>query len=223
MPRKYYRKKRNYRKKPYRNQRRRNYKLALMKSPMPTVYTTKLKYTQIIQIASNIVAGVASVIVFSANGLYQPNITSSDHQPRGYDEIQALYSHYRVLGSKITFRCTNGDSNFGAITGISLQASSSANTYITDYTEDSNTVKRMVGNNDGSSVGVMTYKCAPHKFLGLKYDEDNLRGNVSSNPSEQAYYHIFTNNVGGTTSAVTGEVEIEYLCQFFEPLSLTQS
>lgn len=219
MPRKY----RKYRKKPYRNQRRRNYKIKMMKSPMPTIHTTKLKYTEMLSLTSSAVVGNASVYVYSANGLYDPNITGVGHQPRGFDEMINLYYHYRVLGAKITFRGTNGDGDFGQIFGISLQGSYITNTNMTDYTEDTNSVSRIVGNNDGSSTITITYKCAPHKFLGLKYDEDSLRGDSTTNPTEQAYFHIFTNSVGGVASAVKGEVSIEYLCQFFEPISLTQS
>lgn len=221
---------RPYRKKkkgpPRRRYRRKRYNRGyqVSKSPMPKVFTTNLKYSEIIAITANATAGLAAAHVFSANGIYDPNITGVGHQPRGFDEIQALFNHNRVLGSKITIRCSWGNADIGCVAGIALMASNSVQTNMSDYTEYMKNVKRVFGTNDGLGAGTLTMKACPHKFLGLKYDEDNLRGSASGNPSEQAYWHIF---LGALASAAASdlkvEVDIQYLCQFFEPKVLTES
>lgn len=38
--------------------------------------------------------------VFRLNSLYDPNETGTGHQPRGYDELAAIYNSYTVLGAK---------------------------------------------------------------------------------------------------------------------------
>lgn len=216
------RNKRTYRKRPYR--RRRRNRLTIMKSPMPTVFTTKLKYSEIVSLASQATAGLASAYVFSANGLYDPNITGTGHQPRGFDELIALYNHYRVIGSKITVRMSWGHSDHGIVAGICLLGDYSVQTNQSDYTENGNNVKTVIGTNDGYNIGTVSYKTAPHKFLGMKYDEDNLRGTSSANPTEQAYYHVYFSPLNNITSTnLTMEIDIEYISQFFEPKVLTQS
>ena len=54
-------------------------------------------------------AGVISQYVFSANGVYDPNITSTGHQPLGFDTMMLYYEQYTVIESRITVTaCGNG-------------------------------------------------------------------------------------------------------------------
>lgn len=219
--------KKNY-KKPYKkryNRNRRNYKLSIKKSPMPTKFTTKLKYSDTFSLTATTTAGTATAYIYSGNGLYDPDITSVlNHQPRGFDELMAIYNNYRVLGCKITLRGCWLDPNVGVVFGAAVFNDSSIKSLLTDYLERSYSVKRICGTNDGSSVITMNYKFCPHKFLGQKYDEDTLSGTASANPSDQAYIHVFLASVKGSAgSEMAGSIEIEYLTQFHEPKFLTQS
>lgn len=61
--------------------------------------TAHLRYVDTVTIDP----GAASILkhTFSANGLFDPDITSTGHQPLMYDEYSALYKQYRVISSKI--------------------------------------------------------------------------------------------------------------------------
>ena len=61
---------------------------------------TKLRYVEYFTL-NPAAAGLPATHVFSANGLYDPNITGVGHQPRGFDQLMALYDHYYVSRSKI--------------------------------------------------------------------------------------------------------------------------
>lgn len=220
----YYAKKkyRKKNKKPYRSYKTQNFSL-MRKSPMPNVFSTKMRYAHNFNLDAGI-AGIATQ-VFSCNGLYDPDISGTGHQPRGFDEIVVMYDHWRVLGAKITLRVQNGSSDQGSIFGISIQQNNTPLTLLNDYLESGTVVSKMVGTNDGMGVNGASYKLAPYKWLGLKSTEDTYAGTTSSNPNEQAFFHIFTGCVDDTVNpaALQCYVVIDYIVQFFEPKFLTQS
>lgn len=80
------------------------YSLSLV-SPLPTKYTTKLVYSE--EIAINAGAGTTGQYVFSMNGMWDPDISGVGHQPRGFDQLLAMYDHFVVIGSKITVTVDN--------------------------------------------------------------------------------------------------------------------
>jgi hypothetical protein len=66
------------------------------------VYSEKVTFTM--------TSGALASYVFSGNGLYDPNITGTGHQPYGYDLYNVLYRRYVVHSSNIkaTFMLTPG-------------------------------------------------------------------------------------------------------------------
>ncbi|PWN73053.1 hypothetical protein CV717_29100, partial [Bacillus cereus] len=60
----------------------------------------------------------ATFYYFSCNGIHDPNITGTGHQPYGHDTVASLYNHYRVDKSVITVSpTTSGSQN---IWGVSI-------------------------------------------------------------------------------------------------------
>lgn len=49
-------------------------------------------------------SGVITQYVFTANGMYDPNITGTGHQPMGFDTMMLYYEQYTVLRSSVTLR-----------------------------------------------------------------------------------------------------------------------
>ncbi len=47
-------------------------------------------------------AGAMAAHIFSANGLFDPDITGVGHQPYSFDQWMAVYDHYHVVGAKIS-------------------------------------------------------------------------------------------------------------------------
>lgn len=171
-------------------------------------------------------AGITGVHVFSANGLYDPNITGTGHQPTGFDQMMQFYDHYTVIGSKITVTFYNGNSA-NTVTGlVSLMDTSSTNTDIQQYVENGRCVFEELDVSGNSQLGTVTLGCPVSKFLGRKniLSEDNCRGSASANPSEEAYYHVVcapwaTNDVGTIAFVAT----IEYTAVLTERKSTALS
>lgn len=218
------RKKKNY------NRRRRRYyrkkKGWMLKSPIAKQMITKLKY----QTDFSIDPGLATVDahVFSANGLYDVDITGTGHQPRGWDELITLYDHAVVVGSKIKVNFVQQASAVDTcnIVGISLKDSSSEETTGNDYMEGGYVKYGVVNSINANSIKTITYKCNPNKFLSRSkpLSDPYLKNSSSTNPTEQAFWHVWGSGMDGHNGGLCNiNVNIEYLVVFLEPKNPAQS
>lgn len=168
-------------------------------------------------------AGLAQSWVFSANGMYDPDITGVGQQPVGFDNMTALFDHYTVIYSKIRVDYYSTDTTYSAVCGVLLK----------DNATTSNNVMNLLC---GESVSVtvnpqqpmnqVVKGCNVSKFLGRPaiMSEDDLRGTSTTNPTEQAYYHVFVQpNTTADIAEVTCVVRIDYVAIWTEPRSLSNS
>lgn len=174
--------------------------------------------------------GAASnAYVFSANGLYDPDITGAGHQPMGYDQLMALYEHYTVTNARITVSFVNESTTENAYVGIAMFPDSSVETVPTKMIENGLLKREWLAPNAGSSKSQcsITYSCKIAKLNGRPGNivgDDLYRGDSASNPTEQSYFHIFAYNLSTvSTCSVRFDVVIEYDAMFTEPRKLTQS
>lgn len=195
-----------------------------MKSPVPRTMMTKMKYVS--SFAIDPALGVVGVRVFSTNGLYDPDITGVGHQPRGFDQLMALYDHYTVCGSKISVQFSpRNNSTIPQTVGVALRDNATAEVDILDYLEQGYVKSTSLSPNSGYR-SIINYKCNPRRWLGYKdtRDADNLKGTASANPTEQAYWHVFTEPIEGVDAqAVYCRATIEYILLLTEPKDLISS
>lgn len=164
----------------------------------------------------------AGTYVFSANGLFDPDITGTGGQPMGFDQIIQFFNHYTVMRARI--RVT-----FSAITGgglismcaLSLNGSSTPVTVVEDLIENGDIQVNVLGfaGAYGSQV-TMTKVVDLGKFQGLRntIDDPDMRGDAASNPSEQVYFHLSVWDPEAVTSvSASAQVLIEYDTIFHEP------
>lgn len=172
-------------------------------------------------------AGSCASHVFSANGLYDPDITSTGHQPMGFDNYMALYQDYTVIGSKITIFARSADLTYGQFVGIQLRDDSSVNTDGENIVENGRNVYTHIGQaTSGNDLAQVSYDCNLSEFLGLSHimSCDEARGSASTNPIEQAYYHVFCFPDSVADSAgVRFMAQIDYVVIFSEPRPLATS
>jgi hypothetical protein len=197
-------------------------------TPLPARLHARLKYVSSgVALSAGVTPGVH---VFSANGLYDPDITGTGHQPRGFDQLIALYDHYVVLKSKCKVEFSAPTSNTLQVVGVEVQATSTAQSDYIDYTEQPQCTFSLgpyfasSGAIDSPKVHEITWDAK--KFMGIPdpITATKLQGSVSANPADGAFFHVFNQSYEGSVSATIGMLtSIEYDVVFIEPVPVASS
>jgi hypothetical protein len=197
-------------------------------TPLPRRLKTQMKYVTNLLISGGVTPGLN---VFSANGLYDPDVTGSGHQPRGFDQLIALYDHYVVTHSEIKVEFYFSSSGVPAVCGVQLQATSAAQSDYVDYAEQARCefgLAPMLFGGSGGATHPRVHRlgCNVQQFMGIPdpITATKLQGSVSANPADQAFYHVFIQALDGSTSAsITALVSLEYHAVFIEPVPVASS
>jgi len=190
----------------------------------PPKWTGMLRYAD--SFGLNTTTGAVNTYIFSTNGLYDPNITGTGHQPAGFDQMMLSYEHYTVRKARIYANFLNASGNSFPTCALSIRAGTTPVTVIQQIIEDGMVVtQRLVGANGGNSMSVLKSTCDVAKFGGISnlLDNPDYKGTIAANPAEQSYFHLQTWSTDAITALVTVEVVIEYVATFTEPRNLTQS
>jgi len=198
---------------------------------MPPVFTTVLRYYEEFTLDPP-TASITGNYVFSANGMFDPNITSTGHQPRGFDQLMAFYDHYTVTSSKIkvTFQKQAAQQIDNQIVGIVVYDTVPAFTNLTDAIESRRVTYKPTetgGTTSRHSPIILTQSCnmlKQHSTQAVLAKTD-LSGTASANPTEQTYYGIFAgaNYAGVDATFWIVTALIEYTATFTEPVNPASS
>lgn len=183
-------------------------------------YRCKLNYYDNPTISTG--GGGAGTYVYSANGMYDPDITSTGHQPMPFDQMMLSFDHYCVVGAKITvnFRNTSTTSSVGV--GISLNANNTPTANYQQLIENGVMVRdRLALAPSDDSVKTLEMPINVSRFGGVPQllDNPDYWGSIASNPAEQSFFHISVWNPDGVTVVpnIIMEVFITYDAWFLEP------
>lgn len=197
-----------------------------LRAPIPYKLKTAMLYQERVTLAPAL--GVAAVHVFSANGTYDPNITGVGHQPRGFDQMMALYDHNVVVGCDIRVDFPGvgegGNKNPG-IAWVALRDFTTVGVTERDYLEIGDCTWESTSPLQGYPTRLMM-TCNPNKYLGRSspLSDPNLKNSSGSNPSEQAYWHVGLGQASGLEiTSLPVNVTIKYTVIFIEPKDPGQS
>lgn len=169
----------------------------------------------------------AGAYVFTANGLFDPNITAAGHQPMGFDQMMLWYEHYTVTYAKITVNFRNTDATIPTMVGICISPSATVETNFSKLVENGLLVRKLINNTSGDkSIVTLSLSANISKINGKRdvLNENDFRGEDTANPVEQTYFHVFTYNpwtVG--VIGVSFDAHIDYTTTFTEPRKMVQS
>ena len=196
---------------------------------LPRQKVVKLRYSQYGTL-TNPGTGALVYQKFIANGIYDPDLTGTGHQPMGYDQMVLQYNHYIVLGSKITVQIIppQDSSGYACVCGIYL--SDDTTLPYTNYTgfieSQKGTYKLMNGATTREQS--ITSKFSAKGFFAVTDVKDNVDRfgqTVGDNPSEQAIFNLWYQAMDGGAGPTNllYLATIEYIVQFSEPKDATQS
>lgn len=230
MPRRTYRKRMKKKRKYYRKSSswlRQAGPGLVTSSPLGASFKMKSKYVATPISLNPGLGGTPSTHVFSANGIYDPDITGVGHQVLGFDQVMPMYDHYTVIGSRIKVIAANTTAQDNIYFIVSLSDSAIPSTDVTNTLENGHSRYKVLSVDQGDhGVETITMNFSPKRFFNTSVlDNRSLKGSITNNPSEQAYYHIMCAPLDGTTDAgvVRLSVEIEYIILFTEPKKLGSS
>jgi len=165
--------------------------------------------------------GATATYTFSCNGMFDPNITGTGHQPMFFDQMSAIYDHYTVFRSTIRLEVTTD-----LICNFAF--------YIDDDTSSVSTVE--AGQEQPSAIGglltvyqqkprVLTLSWDGKKFFGGDlFDNDNLQGSAAANPTEQSYFTFKVQAANAlSTPIIYMRAVIDYYAVWDELKTQTQS
>lgn len=185
--------------------------VGLTGTGFPKQLRTKLRYVESGSITT--AAGFPGTHQWTCNGLFDPNITGTGHQPMYFDQLAAIYNHYTVLKSKITVYMINTAST-NAFGGLYIEDDTTITPTRSDsMCEQNSSAFRMISSVGQATNPVVFTKSwdAVQAFGPNPLANDNLQGSSAANPTEQQYYTVFTGDIAA--SAVTSVnllVVIEY-------------
>lgn len=196
---------------------------------MPNSCMRKMRY--VTGITLNPAVSNKAAHVFTANGLYDPDITGTGNQPRGFDQIMAAYQKYTVVGSKISITQTTavtGGNGYLYLTHSRQTNPMSAEPLTEAAFENSSIVKKplILADNSGNMRKVkVTGQVGCKKFFKQNImQEDDYSGSASANPTEQSYWTVYYQHVNGSDpDSMHFLVEIEYIAVFRDPAQIGQS
>lgn len=190
----------------------------------PDRLSTKLIYADVITLTTPAGAGATQYYSFRMNSCYDPDLTSTGHQPQWWDQLTTVYNNYRVKGSKITATFSPYTVSLtGAVAGpyiVGITTSSTSTLSASSpyaLVEDANGVNAMLGDKSGgNNIKTMSNTFSPLRDLGVASDDGDLSAVYNANPSRQFYAHVWCKDVASiVASVITVHVKLELQVEMF--------
>jgi hypothetical protein len=189
----------------------------------PNTIITKLRYCDQLSMTSTL--GATALYVFAANGIFDPDITATGHQPMYRDNYAALYDQYVVIGSKIKITVSNMSATHSGTIGINGDDDSSGAVNLSTHMEQNNSKWIQLGPlGSGRDTETITCTFEPLRDFGVAAKDDGASATaVASNPNELWCYQFFAATNGANTGVFEFSVEIDYTVKFTELQTPVQS
>ncbi len=191
---------------------------------LPASRKATLRYVSEITINPGV---TPSNYIFTANGLFDPDITGVGHQPMGFDQYATFYNHYTVIAANITVECINSSTTTPALVGINITpaATFTGTNTASGRIEQRDSVHKILGVLGSTNTAtIIKQKVAPLKYLHKHIGNDDVNAHVTTNPSEQVFFNIWSAGLGNSDGpAVDMLVTVNYIVIWTEPKMLLQS
>jgi len=197
----------------------------------------QLKYTDTISLSPTTGESTAANYQFSFNGLYDPDLSSSGHQPMYFDNFAQVWAKYQVRFAKIKCTIIDHSVNTAVWNGTATLSNQAAAYKIAIIRDDNasdmpsainslieqnsrNITWRFVSPSLTGKLPKLSMKCSPSKVSGLGPDDDTLSSTFGTVPSKNVRGTIVVSAADSlnTTAPPTVKlfVEITYYAKLFD-------
>jgi hypothetical protein len=184
------------------------------------------KYCDILALSSG-AAGTTGVHAFACNSLYDPDQTGTGHQPLGFDELKVFFDHYVVISARIKVRFSaagataNSTSNMlvGIILTDDLTSATDPRVFLEQPFGVNSEIAQTLSHDDFRELK-LHWTAKEWYHVNDPMDAfDNIGALYSANPSEMAYFTVWTADTysGDSTRSIRMTVEIDYDAVLLEP------
>jgi len=164
--------------------------------------------------------------VFRMNGMYDPDFTSTGHQPMFFDQLTPIYEHYTVIGARITFHIVPATSTTHPAQFILFQNSASGATFATQSIiaeQNKATVRQTTMGSVRPTVLKLNFS-AKKTFGGSVLGNPELQGTSVADPTEISFAYLGVRaNDATVTATFYVRVTIDYISVWDERKVTAQS
>lgn len=161
-------------------------------------------YNSIISHATG--APTAQGVLFTVNGLFDPEVALGGHQPSYFDQMAALYDHYIVTSATIT----------AEFSPASIQTWTCGVTINDDTSVDSYDLDALCEQPSSTSVQVPCYETRKvtktwkldRAFPAGSKVASQFRGDVTQNPTETQSFVVYARPTNGLLGVISCDVKV---------------
>jgi len=190
----------------------------------PSTTTRSLRYSTTFQLTCT--AGAVATYVFRANDLFDPDFTSTGHQPMGFDQMMLSYNHFCVVKSRLKVVCSNKTNTTPITFCVRQDASSTPLTVIDRILEFGGLVTARI-DTFGATTTLLELGLDMSVLQGVSRSaitaDPTLRGDAATTPTEVTYFHVQLWDTAAATSTGNFDIILEQLAVFLEPRDLVES
>lgn len=175
----------------------------------PHQLLTKLRYYD--TYAMTVTTGSLGKQVMRWNSTFDPDFTSTGHQPLYRDTFAGIYDHYAVVSATANIKIISTSTSASLIVGCITDDDSASAGSVTVLCEQ-NTGEHMLLPPLSGSLSSVTFNPSwdCKRVLGVDpYASEEYKTAVGSNPAEESYLHIWgTVTDGSSSTSITVAVEL---------------
>lgn len=194
-------------------------------SGVPAQRRVTMRYNDTVNVTCT--SGILSGHSFIANGIYDPDITGTGHQPMGRDTYATLYQHYVVESARISIQSFARNIDAPVIVGVYVHDQTGLG-----YVDSSGFIESQKGTwlcqsiHQSKNSKALRTNYNAKRFFNLKDVKDNVArigAAIGSNPTEQSIFSLWFQTKDGSTQNQYFNVTIDYTVIFSEPKDIAQS
>lgn len=183
--------------------------------PFPDALYTKMKYSDIITLTST--SGLTNYQFRTS--LFDPDLTSTGHQPKYRDELAGIYNRYVVFGVAWKIRFVNTNTAEQAVVGIKWTSDTTVYASIDDLTESHNTKHAILGVEGGSGIRMIKGYGGVGEAYGVSKKtvaiDEQFSSTKGGNPAKTAYLTLYSQAMDESTSVtVRAHVDLTFYVQW---------